>query len=90
MQNNTEFKKLLWHSRRGMRELDAFMIPFTKNIYPSLPPQEQLMYRELLAQNDELLYRWFLTSENAGVRQGIIDKVIEYAVQSTKNANRST
>ena len=90
MHNNKEFKQLLWHSRRGMRELDAFMIPFTKNIYPSLQPQEQLMYRELLAQNDELLYRWFLTSENAGVRQAIIDKVIAYAVQRTKNSNLRT
>ena len=60
------------------------MIPFTKNIYPSLQPQEQLMYRELLAQNDELLYRWFLTSENAGVWQAIIDKVIAYAVKPAK------
>ena len=90
MQNNKEFKQLLWHSRRGMRELDAFMIPFTKNIYPGLQPQEQLMYRELLTQNDELLYRWFLTSENAGIRQVIIDKVIDYAVQNTKNTNRRT
>ena len=88
MHNNKEFKKLLWHSRRGMRELDAFMIPFTKEVYPSLTPLEQTMYRELIDQSDEMLYRWFLTSEKAGDRQSIVDKIMNYALQATQRRNQ--
>ena len=88
MQNNKEFKQLLWHSRRGMRELDALIIPFTKEVYPGLQCQEQMLYRELINQNDEILYRWFLTSENAGYMQKIVDKIVEYAVNKTQQRNK--
>ena len=79
MKDTKEYKQLLWHSRRGMRELDAFFIPFTTDVYCGLSSSEQQAYRELIAQGDDVLFSWFLNSVSAGTRQKLIDKIISHA-----------
>ena len=55
-----DLQKIFWHSRRGMLELDLLLVPFAREIYPGLSPSEQLLYRELLEQEDQDLFRWLV------------------------------
>jgi len=31
-----EHRRLWWHSRRGMLELDVLLVPYTETVYPTL------------------------------------------------------
>ncbi len=63
MLNNNDFKRLQWHSRRGMLELDVLLGPFTDKIYNSLSEQDQQGYKDLIDCEDPDLFSWFM-SEN--------------------------
>ncbi|WP_421683735.1 succinate dehydrogenase assembly factor 2 [Stutzerimonas urumqiensis] len=60
MPDQTELNRLFWHSRRGMLELDVLLVPFVKEVYPSLDPADQARYRKLLACEDQDLFGWFM------------------------------
>lgn len=53
-------QKIFWHSRRGMLELDLLLVPFTTEAFDLLSSQDQLLYVELLAFEDQELFAWFL------------------------------
>lgn len=63
-QSNDEQKadghKVYWASRRGMLELDLVLMPFAKDVYPTLGDEDQLAYRQLLEEQDQDLFAWFL------------------------------
>ena len=52
--------RLFWASRRGMLELDLILLPFLEKIYPSLEPEDQRRYQQLLDCEDQDLFGWFL------------------------------
>ncbi len=52
--------KVYWASRRGMLELDLVLMPFAKDVYPSLSQTDQQAYRQLLEEQDQDLFSWFL------------------------------
>lgn len=52
--------RVIWHSRRGMLELDIVLEPFVKQHYPSLGEREQADYRRLLECEDQQLFDWLL------------------------------
>ena len=58
MDNRTEFNRLIWHSRRGMLEIDVMLMPFTRYHYRSLSPSDQLAYRRLLDCEDQDIWEW--------------------------------
>ncbi|MBE02380.1 succinate dehydrogenase assembly factor 2 [Marinobacter lutaoensis] len=58
--DNPEFKRLWWHSRRGMLELDVLLIPFLEEVYRDLDPEDQARYRKLLDCEDTDLFAWFM------------------------------
>lgn len=60
MLTEIELKKLAWHSRRGMLELDLLLGPFVTDRLPGLSGEEQLLYRQLLAEEDQDLYAWLI------------------------------
>ena len=53
-------QKIFWHSRRGMLELDLLLVPFATEVFDTLSPEDQLLYRDLLDQEDQDLWNWFL------------------------------
>ena len=55
-------KRLLWASRRGMLELDLILIPFVEQAYPQLSPEDQRLYQDLLACEDQDIFTWLLRS----------------------------
>lgn len=59
-----EKNKLFWASRRGMLELDLVLLPFVENVYPDLPEDDKQRYWQLLDQQDQDLFAWFLRRSN--------------------------
>ena len=45
MADETELKRLYWHSRRGMLELDVLLVPFVQEVYPGLDAEDQARFR---------------------------------------------
>ncbi|MDX1589481.1 MAG: succinate dehydrogenase assembly factor 2 [Oleiphilaceae bacterium] len=55
-----EFKRLGWHSRRGMLELDVLLGNFLKHRFRQLDDEDKLRYRKLLTAEDSDLYSWLM------------------------------
>lgn len=60
MADDIELKRLFWHSRRGMLELDVLLVPFVEEVYPTLDPEDQARYRKLLECEDQDMFVWFM------------------------------
>lgn len=56
MLSEIEYKKLLWHSRRGMWELDILLLPFAQQQLPGLREADQRLYERLLREEDQDLF----------------------------------
>ncbi|MFV1872955.1 MAG: succinate dehydrogenase assembly factor 2 [Oleiphilus sp.] len=54
------FKRLAWHSRRGMLELDVLLVPFLNDVYRELSKEDQERYQRLLDCEDPDLFSWFM------------------------------
>ena len=52
--------RIIWHSRRGMLELDLLLEPFARYRFESLSPEQQQLYQALLACEDQDLFAWLL------------------------------
>lgn len=63
--NEVELKKMWWHSRRGMLELDLLLLPFATEILAGLDEQHKQIYQRLLEQEDQDLFSWLIEKELA-------------------------
>ncbi len=63
--NDVELKKMWWHSRRGMLELDLLLLPFVTNKLEQLDDKNKLIYQRLLEQEDQDLFSWLIEKEVA-------------------------
>lgn len=74
-------RRLWWHSRRGMLELDVLLVPYTESVYPQLSEDDQRIYRRLIDNEDQDLWNWFLEksvpedTELAYMVRKILDRV---------------
>ena len=62
MSDEVGYKRLCWHSRRGMLELDLILVPFIENGYLHVDERQQKQYEFLLEQEDTDIFTWFLGS----------------------------
>lgn len=58
--DETQFRRLWWHSRRGMLELDVLLLPFLEEAYRDLAPDDQARYQKLLSCEDSDMFEWFM------------------------------
>lgn len=56
----SDAKRVRWHSRRGMLELDVLLVPFAEQVFPTLSAQEQACYVALLESEDPDLFAWLM------------------------------
>ncbi|MCM2130896.1 succinate dehydrogenase assembly factor 2 [Larsenimonas rhizosphaerae] len=56
-------KRLYWHSRRGMWELDLMLVPFLERRFDALSDDDQQLYVTLLAEEDQDLFMWLMRRE---------------------------
>lgn len=60
MSSEAENKRVYWHSRRGMLELDIVLMPFAVEVYPKLKDDLQSKYKKLLTSEDTDLFAWLM------------------------------
>ena len=63
MADETELKRLYWHSRRGMLELDVLLVPFVREVYSTLNEADRNCYVRLLECEDQDMFGWFMQRE---------------------------
>jgi len=81
MIDDLDRKRLYWHSRRGMLELDLILAPFLQERFDSLEPVDQARYERLLTAEDQDLFKWFIGRERPADPDMavIVSKILEYA-----------
>lgn len=52
--------RLYWASRRGMLELDLVLLPFLDNVYDNLPEEDKNRFCDLMEEEDQDLFSWFM------------------------------
>ena len=84
--NNTEqmlFKQCLYHSRRGMLELDDVLGSFVKQYFYSLSTDEQYLYSQLVKREDPELYAWITgAADPEDAFKELIDKIKQSALKT--------
>jgi antitoxin CptB len=76
----TELKRMYWHSRRGMLELDLLLVPFATECLVKLDAAQINDYRALLEQEDQDLWTWLTRREVAPTEtlQRSIDLILQH------------
>lgn len=65
MQDETRVKRLQMRAwRRGMREMDLLLGPFSDTRLAQLSAQEQALFEEMLETPDQTLYAWVCGQED--------------------------
>ena len=60
MTSAEQHRRVIWHSRRGMLELDKLLIPFATGVFLSLTENEQDAYVRFIAHEDTVLFHWLI------------------------------
>jgi antitoxin CptB len=75
-----DLKKMYWHSRRGMLELDLILVPFAENVLPQLSKNECKEYARLLEEEDQDIFMWLMkrVPVQDSSLQPIVDKILSH------------
>ena len=87
MKDSVGYKRLYWHSRRGMLELDLILVPFLEQHYEGLSKEDQLRYQALLKSEDQDMFKWFLGRGIPEDRE--LRKIVEIVNERTKTTTHS-
>lgn len=55
-----EERRLQWHCRRGLKELDVILSPFMDEHYRQLAPIDKALFIRLVDNEDMDLFNWFM------------------------------
>ena len=58
-----EERRLQWHCRRGLKELDVILGPFMDEHYRELAPADKALFARLVDCEDMELFHWFMRHE---------------------------
>ena len=53
-------KRVYWHSRRGMLEIDLALMPFAEEVYPGLSDEDKTLYKLFLEEEDADIFAWLM------------------------------
>jgi antitoxin CptB len=72
--------KLLWHCRRGMRELDLLLVSYCEKSYPSADATEQQTFTRLLDLPDDLIYDYLFGEKRPDTTEMtiLVNKIKKY------------
>lgn len=79
--NPQHLAKLRWRCRRGMGELDSLLLRFLDRGYADLDEQQRAVLDDLLDQEDDRLWAWFLGRAPASTPelQGMISHILQFS-----------
>ena len=58
MKGSAQIARVRWRSRRGILELDLYLVPFAERDYAELPAAQKAAYLELLQRDDWEILDW--------------------------------
>ena len=58
LDDDRQYDRVLWRSRRGMLELDLVLVDFARARYSLLDCADQDAYRRLLEEDDWTIWEW--------------------------------
>lgn len=61
--SENKLSKVQWRCKRGMLELDLMLQNFCSTAYVNMAPSKQVLFEELLEQEDQDLQRWLVGNE---------------------------
>ncbi len=73
---------LKWQCRRGMKELDVVIERFISNDYNNLDNEQKTVFRQLLEEDDGLLFSWIIGVEEPKDKQQ--KEILNYLVSCAK------
>ncbi|MFK7733439.1 MAG: succinate dehydrogenase assembly factor 2 [Pseudomonadales bacterium] len=81
MASDVEARRVYWHSRRGMLELDLILVPFVEQQYSSLDEADQQAYRALLECEDTDIYAWMMQRSEPDEEslRPIVQRIVQHA-----------
>ena len=82
--DDRQYDRVLWRSRRGMLELDLLLVDFARVRYPLLDCADQEAYGALLEQDDWTIWEWLQgrsAPSSSFVR--IVDAIADFVADST-------
>lgn len=56
-------RRLQWHCRRGLKELDVILGPFMDEHYRDLEPADRALFARLVDCEDMDLFNWFMQQD---------------------------
>ena len=80
MQN---INRLRWQCRRGVKELDAVLCAYLENDYATATVDEQGLFVELLALEDDLLLAYFFAHHSADIHP---DTALKQFIENIRTA----
>lgn len=75
-----DLKRMAWHSRRGMLELDLILVPFVERTLSGLSARELQLYQGLLQEEDQDLFVWLTKREPAPTAE--LRQIVELVLSS--------
>jgi antitoxin CptB len=80
MISDSDYKRVCWASRRGMLELDLILVPFVKNRFLELSPENQQRYVTLMEGDDTDMFSWFLKRVKPSDPEiaAIVEEILSY------------
>lgn len=84
-------KRLYWHSRRGMWELDLLLIPFLEQRYDQLDADDQRAFQQLIDEEDQDLFVWLMHREwpEDPTLRRVVKMIVEHAESTDNSAYRT-
>ncbi len=77
--------------RRGMKEMDLILGPFSDSQLADLPEDLMAQYEQVMGENDQDLYRWIMArsrgqAEGPPEIAGVLDVIARFALQRFQGA----
>ncbi len=74
----SEFSRLKWQCRRGMRELDELLLRYLETRYPDDSDSDKAAFREVLALSDPELNAYLLQRQtpDSDLIARVIDRIL--------------
>ena len=77
--------------RRGMKEMDLVLGPFSDSQLVDLPEDLMAQYEQVMGENDQDLYRWIMArsrgqAEGPPEIAGVLDVIARFALQRFQGA----
>lgn len=59
LKEEEHIRRLRWHCRRGIKEVEVLLEPFFEERYMGLSDADKLLFEKLLEQHDVDMFEWF-------------------------------